>query len=424
MLRLLHTSDWHLGHTLHDFPRDEEHARFLQWLLETLEAERIDALLISGDVFDTANPSADAQRAWYSFIADACKRMPKLQVVVIGGNHDSPARLGAPEELFRALGVFVVGALPRSRGRIPAEKVLVPLKDASGEVAAWVAAVPYLRPADLPSSRLEGDEGDPQVHPLVDPLVEGVRRVYAEVLEAARARRQAGQALIALGHLYLRGTVLSEVSERKILGGNLHALPVDVFPEDVAYAALGHLHKAQCVGGRDGVRYSGSPLPFALDEAGYEHQVLRVELDGSKLHAVQALPVPRAVEIQRVPASGSAPLKEVLALLRHLPVRSVTPDALWPYLEVCVALDKSEPTLRRQLEEVLEGKAARLVKVSLVSTGDRRSLGDVTPGLDLRDLTPEQVFLRRYQKEFTQAPAPALLAAFSELVELAGREGT
>ncbi|NPC81309.1 exonuclease subunit SbcD, partial [Pyxidicoccus fallax] len=101
-MRLLHTSDWHLGHTLYDVSREAEHAAFLDWLLETLEAESVDALLVAGDIFDTANPSAEAQAAWYHFVARARRRLPRLDVVVIGGNHDSAARLDAPDPLFAA----------------------------------------------------------------------------------------------------------------------------------------------------------------------------------------------------------------------------------------------------------------------------------------------------------------------------------
>src|SRR4051794_28676852 len=118
MLRLVHTSDWHLGHSLHEVSREREHQQFLAWLLALLEAEAADALLVAGDLFDTANPSAEAQRQWYELIAEAKRRMPRLQVVAIAGNHDSPSRLDAPDALFRALGVRVVGVLPRAEGGI------------------------------------------------------------------------------------------------------------------------------------------------------------------------------------------------------------------------------------------------------------------------------------------------------------------
>ena len=406
-MRLLHTSDWHLGHTLYDVSREAEHAAFLDWLLETLEAQAVDALLVAGDIFDTANPGADAQAAWYHFVARARRRLPRLDVVVIGGNHDSAARLDAPDPLFAALGVRVVGGLPRGRGARDLERLLVPLHDAKGRVGAWVAAVPYLRPADLPPVPVEPG----------DRLVEGVRAVYGEVLSAARRRRQPGQALVAMGHCYMTGSELSAMSERKILGGNQHALPVDLFPEDVAYAALGHLHKAQRVGGREGVRYSGSPLPLSLSEAGYRHQVLLVELKGDALEGVRPLTVPRTTDMVRVPAREAVPLEEVVALLEALPVRQEgAPEWTRPYLEVCVALPRPEPSLRQKVEKVLEGKAVRLVKLTPAYTGTGGALAEAQPGLSLKERTPEEVFRARYARDFQEPPSPVLLEAFHTLL--------
>ncbi|WP_257454966.1 exonuclease SbcCD subunit D C-terminal domain-containing protein [Archangium lipolyticum] len=406
-MRLLHTSDWHLGHTLYDTSREAEHSAFLEWLLDTLETQKVDALLVAGDIFDTANPSAEAQASWYRFVAQARRRCPRLDIVVIGGNHDSAARLDAPDPLFAALDVRVVGGLPRSRGSMDLERLLVPVKDAQGKVGAWVAAVPYLRPADLP---LVAEE-------VGDRLVEGVRSIYAEVLEGARSRRKAGQALVAMGHCYMVGTELSALSERKILGGNQHALPVDLFPEDVAYAALGHLHKAQRVGGREGVRYSGSPLPLSLSEASYAHQVLLVELDGESLSSVRPLHVPRRVEILRVPARDVATLDDVVQQLEALPeLEAETPDWRRPYLEVCVALPRPEPALRRRVEAALEGKAARLVKLTPAYTGTGNALADGRPGLSLKERTPEDVFRARYARDYTEPPEPALFEAFHSLL--------
>ncbi|HZI06702.1 MAG TPA: exonuclease SbcCD subunit D C-terminal domain-containing protein [Archangium sp.] len=406
-MRLLHTSDWHLGHTLYDTSREAEHAAFLEWLLDTLEAHKVDALLVAGDIFDTANPSAEAQAAWYRFVAQARLRCPKLDVVVIGGNHDSAARLDAPDPLFAALDVRVVGGLPKARGAVDLERLLVPLKNAQGKVGAWVAAVPYLRPADLPlASEETGDK-----------LIDGVRSVYAEVLEGARAKRKPGQALVAMGHCYMVGTELSALSERKILGGNQHALPVDLFPEDLAYAALGHLHKAQRVGGREGVRYSGSPIPLSLSESSYAHQVLLVELEGEQLSSVRPLPVPRRVEIERVPKHDAATLDDVVRMLEALPaLETDTPDWRRPYLEVCVALPRPEPALRRRVEAALEGKAARLVKLTPAYTGSGHTLAEARPGVSLKERTPEDVFRARYARDYTEPLEPVLLEAFHSLL--------
>lgn len=413
-MRLLHSADWHLGHTLHDLPRTWEHACFLEWLLEQAVAVRADVLVVSGDVFDTANPPAAAQAAWYGFLARLRGRAPDLQVVVTGGNHDSAARLDAPAAVLDAMRVHVVGGLPRlPGGALDVDRLVVPLRDRAGEIRAWIAAVPFLRPADLPA--VDAEDGDP--------LVEGVRRVYTETLDAARARRQPGQALLATGHGYMVGGEISELSERKVLGGNQHALPVDVFPDDVAYVALGHLHLAQAVGGRGHVRYSGSPLPLSMSEADYRHQVLLVELDGERLAEVTPLRVPRAVDLVRLPASGPSPLPDVRIALQQLPAAQDVPPERHPYLQVDVRLDHPEPGLRRQVEEALAGRAARLVQLSVHYTGTGASLAEASPVADLRQLTPEAVFRLRYARDHAEPPPDALLACFAELTDTVAQEG-
>jgi exonuclease SbcD len=411
-MRLLHTSDWHLGHTLRELPRDQEHRRFLDWLLDVLGTERIDALLVAGDIFHTANPSAAAQALWYGFLAEARRRHKSLDIVVIGGNHDSAARLDAPDRLLDAMRIHVVGGVPRdAHGAIDVERVLVPLTDAEGYVRAWVAAIPYLRRADLPVVP-EGEAGDP--------LVEAVRQLHAQVFEAARRKRWAGQALLAMGHCYMGGSALSAASERKVLG-NAHALPDDIFPENVAYAALGHLHLAQTVGGRDNVRYSGSPLPLSMGEATYAHQCVRVELDGDRFVRAVPLPVPRSVEMMRIPDQGALPIEEALLRLQRL---SPSGEGEAPYLQVVIDVDSGDAfgrttswTVRRRVEQALDGRHARLVTLDLETAVRERGLADAAPGRHLQDLHPEDVFASRYRQQHGGPPPDQLRAAFQEIVE-------
>ena len=414
-LRILHTSDWHLGHTLHDVPRTHEHGQFLAWLGDTLERERIDSLIVAGDVFETANPSAAAQSVWYEFLAATRARLPQLDIIVIAGNHDSAARLDAPQPLLRGLRIHVLGGVPRTDdGNIAVDQMVIGLRDASGVVAAQLVAVPFLRPADLPRDA-EGPTGDP--------LIEGVRAVYDEVIDHARAVRAPGQALVATGHCYMIGTSLSWTSERRILGGNQHALPMNIFPDDIAYVALGHLHKPQRVGKREHIRYCGSPIALAMSEARFRHQVLVVELDGEQLADVRAVEVPRVVDMIRVPASGAATLDDVLPALAALPPFDASaPADTRPHLEVVVALAKPEPKLRELIEMELEHKSPRLLKLSVEYTGDGASLAESIPAVNLRDLDPLDVFLRRYRRDHEGDPAPRLLEAFCELLETAQHE--
>ncbi|MCA9522859.1 MAG: exonuclease SbcCD subunit D C-terminal domain-containing protein [Myxococcales bacterium] len=405
-MRILHTADWHLGHTLHGVSREVEHRAFLVWLVECIARESIDVLLVAGDLFDSANPPASAMELWYDFIAAAKARAPALNLIFVAGNHDSAARLDAPCALLRAFGVHVVGRLPRGEdGAIDAERLLIPLRDARGETVAHCAAVPYIRPADLPAVR-----GD------ADPYIEGVRQVYASVFRAAMSRRQLGQALVATGHLYMVDSAVSELSERRILGGSQQALPHTLFPRSLTYVALGHMHLAQAVGADERIRYCGSPIPLALDEEPYPHQVVVVEIDAGRLHRQRSVRVPRMVEIWRLPSDGYGRLEDVEALIESLPLLEVgRDDATRPFLELRVHLGQPEPALRQRLAQRLEGRLPRLLKLSVSVPGP----GDAAPASPLRtlsELSAEEVFEARCREQLQCETPEALRRAFGELL--------
>jgi len=406
-VRLIHTSDWHLGHSLHRHSRHREHEAFLDWLLDELETRAADALLIAGDIFDTVNPSAQAQRQWYRFLARARRRCPALDIVVIGGNHDSAARLDAPTPLLAELDVHVVGGVRRADGDLEPTAMLARLTDADGQPAAMVAAVPFLRLADLPRVETEGD-----------PAVEGVRAVYDRVLDAARAQMGPHEALIAMGHCYLTGTTLSELSERKVLGGNQHALPVDLFPADVAYVALGHLHLAQAVGAEH-IRYCGSPIPLSLPERTYPHQIVVADFDGGKMITFESVRVPRTVDLLRVPASEAAEIDDVVAQLEALDAIEAGDDdrERWPFLEVHVRLPRPEPTLRARVEQALIGRRIRLARIQPHYTGTGATLGPEGPAQELGDLAPAQVFEQAWAARYDEPPSEQTLQDFHTLLD-------
>lgn len=425
VLRLIHSADWHLGQTLHGYDRAAEHGQFLDWLVELLDTVAADALLVAGDVFDSPNPPVSAQRALFRFLAEARRRRPALQVVMVAGNHDGATRLEAPAPLLAELGVQMVGPVPRdAQGRLDPAALVLPLRDGAGAVAAWCVAMPFLRPADLPALPLclegpAGEEADVQAAAAV--------ALYAQALAAARERQRPGQAMVAMGHAALAGGLVSELSERRILCGGLHALPVTVFPEDVAYVALGHLHRAQAVGGRAAVRYSGSPLPLALNEDNYCHQVIQVDLKDGALHEWSAIAVPRMVAILRLPAGVGAgenaarlPPESLEAAFATLPPRSPSPDALpperWPYLEVRVRLDAPRPGLVAEVGKLLEDRAVRLARLDVRLEGAREALAESAGAVALASLSPETVFQRCWESRYGQAPPAAMGALFRSLM--------
>lgn len=407
-MRLIHTSDWHLGQTLHSFERDFEHQCFLDWLLDTLVTEQADALLIPGDIFDNANPSAAAQKQFYRFLQQAKTRVPHLNIVIIAGNHDSPGRLEAPAPFLEAMDACVIGFVPRlSDGNIDLSRLVVPLKNQHGEIAAWCLAIPFLRPGDVP--RVEDlAEGR-------DPYMAGITLLYQQALQHALSLRQAGQPIIALGHCHMVGGEISQDSERPIVIGGTEPLSAAIFDANIAYAALGHLHLAQTVGKQNHIRYCGSPIPMSFAEVAYPHQVLRIDLDGETACEITSLPIPRAVELLRIPAKP-APLAAVLTELAALEFADDLALQQYPYLEVRVRLDEPEPGLRAQIEAVLEGKPVRLAKIETSFGISKTTQTDTEALAELEQLQPDAIFARLYQQKFAADAPTELMAAFAELM--------
>ncbi|MFB3906102.1 MAG: exonuclease SbcCD subunit D C-terminal domain-containing protein [Acidobacteriota bacterium] len=414
-IRLLHTSDWHIGQMLHEQPREYEHEMFLRWLLTVLVREKIDSLLVAGDVFDGPNPTAQSQQLFYSFLAEAKARQPGLDIVILGGNHDSAARLDAPHPVLSAFGVHVLGGLTRAADRNhDLDRCLITLHSCDGQPAAYLAAVPYLRPGDLPPTP---PGSDPEAN-----LTEAISRIYQPLCEEALSRAGNDQAAIAAGHLYLTGCQISEVSERKIQNGYLAALPIQIFPPQLAYVALGHLHLGQPVSER--IHYSGSPLPLSFAETDYCHRVLVAELEGPELVDVRAIQAPRPVEMLRVPREGPLQPDEVLAEIGRLEKLAgrdpLSPER--PYLEVRVRLDAPRPTLREEISRELEDKWPRLLKIT-PEYGRRGTSALSGRGRRLDELNPEEIFRHCYKSKYSSnltildEPSDDLLRAFRLLWE-------
>ncbi len=407
MLKIIHTADWHLGHHLHGISRDYEHQQFLDWLLVQLQEFNIDALIVAGDIFDTANPSALAQTQLYDFLVKARNLCPLLDIILVGGNHDSAARLDAPAAILNALGVSVVGGLTRNeQGEVDWQRLIIPLKNQQGEIKALCGAMPFLRHVDLPDNSMD------------DPLISGVKDLYAELLENLQQQAINNEALLLTGHCYMVGGHLSELSERKILGGNQHALPADIFSEDVSYTALGHLHLAQTVGDNEAIRYSGSPIPLSFDEQYYKHQVLLVEVKADKTIVASSIYVPRSVEILRIPsANGYCELDEVIEKLTAYTFDLNLPVKQQPLLELCIALEKPEPGLRQQIELCVAELPVRLLKISTAYSGNEKGLADIVQEIRLEELQPEQVFMQCYKNKFDVKAPAEILSLFNELHE-------
>ena len=407
MIRILHTADWHLGQTFFGYDRTEEHEVFLNWLAEEIRQKEIDALIIAGDVFDVSNPSAASQSMYYQFIYRVTAENPYLQIVIVAGNHDSAARLEAPLPLLQAMRTEVRGVVRKLEGgEIDYDHLTVELKNRKGEVELLCMAVPFLRQGDYPAVQTEGN-----------PYAEGVRELYAQLLQRLWKRRTENQAILAIGHLQATGSEIAEkdYSERTVIGG-LECVSPEAFSEQIAYTALGHIHKAQRVSGRENVRYAGSPIPMSFAEKHYHHGVVMVTFDGGCAVDIERLECPKLIPLVSVPNGEPVSPEAILKALKELPET----EAVAPYLEVKVLLEEPEPMLRQEIEEALADKNYRLARI--VSTY-RTDIGNTVKENEnwkrgLQEMSPLQIAQSAFEKIY-QVEMPVELTGLFEEAYLA-----
>ena len=407
MIRILHTADWHLGQTFFGYDRTEEHGVFLNWLAEEIRQKEIDALIIAGDVFDVSNPSAASQSMYYQFIYRVTAENPYLQIVIVAGNHDSAARLEAPLPLLQAMRTEVRGVVRKLEGgEIDYDHLTVELKNRKGEVELLCMAVPFLRQGDYPAVQTEGN-----------PYAEGVRELYAQLLQRLWKRRTENQAILAIGHLQATGSEIAEkdYSERTVIGG-LECVSPEAFSEQIAYTALGHIHKAQRVSGRENVRYAGSPIPMSFAEKHYHHGVVMVTFDGGCAVDIERLECPKLIPLMSVPNGEPVSPEAILKALKELPET----EAVAPYLEVKVLLEEPEPMLRQEIEEALADKNYRLARI--VSTY-RTDIGNTVKENEnwkrgLQEMSPLQIAQSAFEKIY-QVEMPVELTGLFEEAYLA-----
>ncbi|ADE15086.1 nuclease SbcCD, D subunit [Nitrosococcus halophilus Nc 4] len=386
-MRIMHTSDWHLGQYFMGKSREREHQAFLDWLLVQIKEQGVDALIVAGDIFDTGTPPSYARALYNNFVVSL--QPTGCQLVVIGGNHDSVATLHESRQLLACLNTWVVGGIEGSL----AQQVKV-LKRRDGQPGAVLCAVPYLRPREVLTSQA-GESGQDKRQVLQSAIQAHYDRVYQLACEQ---QDNVGEKLpiIATGHLTTVGGEISE-SVREIYIGTLEAFPASAFPP-ADYIALGHLHQAQRVGRQDHIRYSGSPIPLSFDEAASPKQVLLADFAQGRLQQVESLPVPRFQGLQTLQGSLSEIEAQVHELMTSVPPQEI----LW--LEVEVAGDDYLSDLQNRVQALCEGKPVELLRVRRQRRGRPTALRREARET-LTELTVEEVFERRLSLEDFQDEA-------------------
>lgn len=398
-MKILHTSDWHIGRTLYGRKRYEEFEAFLTWLAETIQQNEIDALLVAGDVFDTSTPSNRAQELYYRFLCRVATSSCR-HVVVVAGNHDSPSFLNAPRELLKALHVHVVGNITESA----ADEVLV-LRNERGAPELIVCAVPYLRDRDI--RMVEAGES---VEDKERKMIDGIRTHYAEITALAeRKRGELGDEvpLVAMGHLFTAGgKTVDGDGVRELYVGSLAHVKAGIFPAGIDYLALGHLHVPQNVHGSETRRYSGSPLPMGFGEV-QPKRVCQVEFHGRDA-SVQLIDVPVFQQLVRVKGDWDGILKRI---------KSLADKDSRGWIEVIYDGTEVIGDLRERLEEALAGTRMEMLRIQNNRIIDR-VLGQHHAGETLDDLNVKDVFERCLTvHEVPEDQRPELRLAYDEVIE-------
>jgi len=315
-MKILHTSDWHIGQVFKNFSRKEEHELFFFWLRELIEKENIEVLLVAGDIFDVAHPSSLALKTYYNFLTSlqntSCKK-----IVITGGNHDGVATLDAPKEILELLDISVISGEKNSMD--DKENLLIKIYD-NDKLNSIICAVPFLRDSIVRKSVANQSSADVETQ-----LKEGIKNYYKETLHLAQQISK-DVPIIAMGHLSVMGTQSSQ-SEQDIYIGKLQSLNSSVF-DGYDYVALGHLHRSQRVASSDTIRYSGSPIPLSFSEINNEKKVLIIDTTDKNI-TVQELLIPRFRKLYHLKGI----LQDVLSELKNL---ATIEENLTPLIEVTI----------------------------------------------------------------------------------------
>ena len=394
-IKILHTADWHIGKQLLKVDFSEDMDLFFKWLINCIKENNINVLLMSGDLFDQANPSQVAMKQYYSFLKQLLPL--KCKVILTGGNHDSPYVINAPKELLEILEIKVVGGVPNN-----ISELFVEIEIDNTKIV--VAAVPYLRDKDIRNA-LPGESYADKI----ELIRSGIANYFANVNEHYTANYD-GIPFIVMAHLFAQGAAISE-SEREIQIGNQAGVEAKIFGDTPNYVALGHIHKPQIVG-QSHIRYSGSPIQLSFSEKEDQKEVIILELEGSEFN-ISSLPIPQFRKLVTIKGS----IVEVKKKLSDYKSESPLTDLL----EILIEEENENIEDIRMLEELLSSdphncyqilKGRINFKNKLVGTSVLLNAGE-----DIGDFTPIQLFEKRLEQDESLEDTQELIFAFKEILQ-------
>ena len=395
-MKILHTSDWHLGHRWMEFSQYEEQKMFLLWLKKYIQEEEIKVLLVAGDIFDTGVPSTQSQKLYYDFLIEL-RQTSCQHIVITAGNHDAPGTINAPKALLHSLSIYVVGKASEN-----IEDELIELK--VGDEKLLLAAVPYLRDQDI--RRALAGESSAEIE---NRYKTALSNHYQLLAKAGKQRNI--KPFIAMGHLFAIGGETSE-SEQSIYVGNLGDISAHDFPSEFDYIALGHLHRPQEVNKQEKIRYSGSPYPLSFSEQGQVKKIIQIETKEDSLQDIKEIEIPTFREIAKV--SGN--LEDCIEQLQSLSLKERKLE-LW----VEVILDNKEnPSANETINRTAATLNLQVLKITIKGSKERKGLEElIEKSKEIRDLDPMEVFKMKCEDEhYDLKEHPEIKDAFTEVLNI------
>ncbi len=380
MIRILHTSDWHLGKRLGTYDRSEEHVLFFEWLLEILDSEMIDVLIVAGDIFDSSNPSSVSLKLYYDFLWKA-HQTHCTEIVITGGNHDSAATLNAPRDLLKLFHIHVVGSVTGNP-----EDEIISITKAEEKIA--ICAVPFLRDKDIRTS-IAGET----IEERENTLIEGIVGHYESLIPFIHSYKKENIPVIATGHLFTAGSIGSE-SERNTFVGTLGQIPGSRFPTEFDYIALGHLHRPQTVAGLSHIRYSGSPFALSFSEADHRKEIVIADFVKREAPQIKNVPIPLFRKLLNVKGD----IISIKDKLHAIPQEA----GLKTWLNIEVETKDSIFNLDEQINQIIENNPSleivflKQLKINEETLQQEKK----TLATSLHELDPVVVFEEKCKKEY------------------------
>ena len=397
-MKILHTSDWHLGQSFYGYERTEEHLCFLNQLCRIIKDENPDALIISGDIYDSVAPSITAQKLYNKMILELRATAPSMKIIITAGNHDSSSRLELNGELWNAFNVQIVGNIERNYNVVNYEKHIIEITDSNNNIKGYVIAVPYIYHANYPAT--------------IDDTENRMRSFHQQLINRVRERNGANRPIIMTGHLAVSG---ADIKGHETKHTRLVYESIEELGEGYDYIALGHIHRPQIVSGSKKARYSGSPIPMNFDEE-YPHSVTIVEIENhDDAPDIREIKIETPVPIHTIPEKGGD-INEIQERIASLPNEK-------SYIRIKLKVKDVIPMNERLLiENSFSEKEAILCEIQPIreTSGDspQRSIAIE----EIKHISPFEIAMDYYQQHFGRTMDEELQQMLHESIETVEKE--